>query len=431
MEGAVQDLVPNRPRSLIELEGLVGRTLPLDQVHHALRRAAQGLGRFDEYGACLVTCSDEFQGEVRVRFDRDVARPLMALATVGARRIFAVSNLGGRVEPGAIAIADDHFTVKSRHGGKKLILIPIAAHVGRRREGHEFVWGEIDRFGRRSPSCGALRLLLQPPAAAASVRFPWFDQLRAFFGPERLEALRSDPMCMVKTAVVHAVLQAETALTDVFRDPPSSATRFLIVPMVVVNHEGPDDAIVVGVHDVRVEDGAPEVVHGTALRTTPAALAVSAEGGRVTITSDEGFVSPPRHVKPAAEPQLEPEAPAPVARAATAPAALERLEDARGDVLRFKQHPHLARVYARPILRGLLQGLSVLAPEVALAAMAFEGSRAAVRTQHLRKLLARGPSTEEARRVLHDMEAEIQQLDHRRAQEVLELLTLEHSPLFK
>ena len=111
------------------------------------------------------------------------------------------------------------------------------------------------------------------------------------------------------------------------------------------------------------------------------------------------------------------------------PAALERIRDARADMHRLKRHPHLSRVYARPILRGLLQGLSVLAPELALAALAFEGGEAAVRTQRLRKLLARGPSTEDARRVLHDIEAEIQQLGHREAREVLDLLTAESSPL--
>jgi hypothetical protein len=269
-------------------------------------------------------------------------------------------------------------------------------------------------------------MLLQPPAAAASVRYPWFDQLSAFFGPERVAALRSDPMCMVKTAVVHAVLQAETALADVYRDPPASATRFLIMPMVVVNHEGPDDAIVVGVHDVKVENGDPEVIHGTALRSTPEALTVSAEGGRVTITSDEGFSAPAVPEQTAVERrQAITPPPVPVSRAATPPAALARLEDARVDAQRLAHDPHLSRVYARPILRGLLQGLSVLAPEVALAAMAFEGGRAVKRTQRLRKLLAQGPSTDEARRVLHDVEAEIQQLGHREAQEVLELLTVD------
>lgn len=80
------------------------------------------------------------------------------------------------------------------------------------------------------------------------------------------------------------------------------------------------------------------------------------------------------------------------------------------------------RVYARPLLRGLLQGLSVVAPEVGLAALVIEGSNEMVRAHRLRGVLERGPSTEEAQRVLHEIEPSIQQLGHRDAQAVLKAL---------
>jgi hypothetical protein len=50
-----------------------------------------------------------------------------------------------------------------------------------------------------------------------------------------------------------------------------------------------------------------------------------------------------------------------------------------------------------------------------------------VRAQRLRELLARGPSTEEARRALHDLEPQIQQLGHRDAQAVLHALLARHT----
>ena len=66
------------------------------------------------------------------------------------------------------------------YDGQKLLLIEIASHVGRRETETGSLWGELDRFGTPSPCCGALQLLLDIPASAGAVRFPWFDQLTAF-----------------------------------------------------------------------------------------------------------------------------------------------------------------------------------------------------------------------------------------------------------
>ncbi len=122
-------------------------------------------------------------------------------------------------------------------------------------------WGELDRFGTTSPCCGALRLLLDAPASAAAVRFPWFDQLSAFFGPARLAVLRADrgPHAMLRTAVVHAVLQAETAIADLLREPPTTPTHVLLVALVVVNRRGPDNAILVALHHLRFAGGEAEL----------------------------------------------------------------------------------------------------------------------------------------------------------------------------
>jgi hypothetical protein len=420
-------MLTHAPFALKELAAQLGREDSLHSLHARVLRAAHALQPVVESGAVLAACSDEFNGELRAAFDRDVARLLSAPDIPGTRRVFAVSNLGGRIEPGAIALADLHFSARSAREGQKLLLIEIASHVGRRETKDGTRWGELDRFGTSSPCCGALRLLLDAPASATAVRFPWFDQLTAFFGPERLAALRADesPHAMVRAATVHAVLQAETALVDLLREPPRTPTQLLLVALVVVNRRGTDNAIPVGLHHLRFENGEAEVVEGTSLRSTPTELAIDA--GRALLHVSSSLEELPEHL-PAAPRLHEPLSPATRGRA-RAPDVRAHLEKHRRHLARLRGRPHALPVYARATLRAFLQGLSVVAPEVALAALALESGREVFRAARLHELQKHGPSSAEARRVLHDLEPTLEQLGHREAREVLEILLSEQHPL--
>jgi len=410
---------------LEQLERLVGREEPLDVLHGEIRRRAQSLRGVVECGTVLVSCSDEFNTELRASFDRDLARPLLPHVP---SRTYALSNLAGRVEPSALQLADQHFTVRTRQQGTKLLLIEIAAHVGRRLDGHTWRYGEVDRFGAPSPCCGALSHLLDPPPAASAVRHPWFEQLTAFFGPERLEALRSDrsPYRMVSAAIVHAVLQAESALVDLLREPPPTPTHVLVLPLVVVNQRGSERALLAGCHHLVGDGHEMHVERGGSLRSTPAAHRFDTSSGTLVVRSpweqDEPATRPiPR--PPATPPPLAAEA---ALQRLSEPAVKQRLAHTGAQVERLRSHPTALRIYSRPLLRGLLQALSVVAPEVGLAALLAEGAGDLLHARHLRDVLARGPSTEEARRVLAELEPRIQQLGHREAQAVLESLLARH-----
>jgi len=405
---------------LRQLERLVGHEVPLEVLHGELRRGIQAVRDVVEYGTMLVTCSDEFNGELRRNFDRDVARTLLPHVP---NRTFSVANMAGRVEPAAIQLADAHFTVRTREEGAKLLLVEIAAHVGRRMVDQQVTYGELSRFGLPSPCCGALTQLIDPPPAAGAVRHPWFEQLTAFFGPHRLGALRADagPHRMVSAAIVHAVLQAESALADVLRDPPRTPTHVVIVPLVIVNQRGSDGALLVGCHHLVCDGREVHVERGGSLRSTPGAHRFEGEGGPLVVTSpwspDEELLQPILTAEQAA-----PASTAEALERLDEPAVQARLEHTRAQVERLAPHPNAARVYARPLLRGLLQALSVVAPEVGLGLLLAEGATELVRAQRLHEVLARGPTTEEARRALHDLEPRIQQLGHRDAQAVLEAL---------
>ncbi|HTF87318.1 MAG TPA: hypothetical protein VK843_02835 [Planctomycetota bacterium] len=417
------------PLALRDFTAQLGREEPLYVVHGGILRAAHSVRPVVESGAMLAACSDEFNGEVRAAFEVDVARMLTAPNIPGTRRIFSVSNLGGRIEPGAIALANLHFTALSAQAGEKLLLVEIASHVGRRETSGGSVWGELDRFGTPSPCCGALQLLLDNPANAAAVRFPWFDQLNAFFGPDRLSVLRADksPHRMLRAAIVHAVLQSESAVVDLIREPPTTRTHVLIASLVVVNRRGTDNAIPVGLHHLRFEAGEVQILFGSSLRSTPAALAVDASQTNLRVTSpfteDVRTAPPPLHHPPPIIPAMQRMQAKSEAVQAQVAAGRKQLHSLRG-------HPSVMRVYARPLLRAFIQGLSIAAPEVALAAFALEGGRDFFRAAHMKALLERGPSTAEARKILHDLEPTLQQLGHREAREVLETLLAEHNSLF-
>lgn len=418
------------PFVLHELAAHLGREESLHTVHGAVLRAAGRVQPIVEAGTILAACSDEFNGELRSAFDRDVARMLSAQDIPSTRRVFAVSNMGGRIEPGAIALANLHFTARSARAGEKLLLMEISSHVGRREAPEGTRWGELERFGPISPCCGALRLLLDVPQGAAVVRYPWFDQLNAFFGPQRLEALRArkDAFQMLRTAIVHAVLQAETAIVDLLREPPTTGTHVLIVTLVVVNRRGPDNAIPVGLHHLHFVNGEAESVQGVALRSTPDAIAVDDSQAMLRVSSPfEGapLVAPPAHA-PEHVRAAVPHGARSRARERDVRAHVERH---RRQLTRLRHQPHALHVYARATLRAFLQGLSLVAPEVGLAVLALESGRDVLRGAKLGKLIEHGPSSDEARKVLHDIEPSLQQLGHREAHEVLEILLAEHHPV--
>jgi len=417
------------PFALREFATRLGREESLGAVHAAVLRAAQALRPVVESGAVLAACSDEFNGELRSAFERDVARQLSAPNVPSTRRVFAVSNLGGRIEPGAIALANLHFTARSQRAGEKLLLLEIASHVGRRElAGGGTHWGELDRFGTSSPCCGALRLLLDGPASAAAVRFPWFDQLTAFFGPQRLASLRADggPHAMLRTAVVHAVLQSETALVDLLREPPDTPTHVLLVALVAVNRRGTDNAIPVGLHHLRFASGVARTLEGTALRSTPEELAIDDSRSFVVVSS--------RFAEEAGEELPSPRAAhrSPVATVvrerARQPAVRELVARHRRQLGLLENQEQARKIYARPALRAFLQALSIAAPEVALAALALEDEREVLRAAELGELARLDLRGAEAQGVLKGLEPSLQQLGHREAREVLESLLSERHP---
>ena len=419
------------------LRRIIGTEVPLDQFHLILRRAATHASGISAYGSCLVTCSDERQGILRGGFERDIAMPLISDVTNARDRVFSVSNLCGRLEPGAFALVDNHFTRPAARG-PKLLVFEIASHVGRIRQDHEYVYGHVERFGQRSPCCGALTSLLDPTELMSAVRHPWFEQLNAFFGPVRLKALRAltGSRRMIAAAIVHAALQAESVVAEVLNDPPATPTEVLLVSGVSVNQQWADGLLPVAFHHLRAKDGDVKILGGFSLRTTPEALNIDISGPRIHVEGGQAMEASPavsrrvREELPAARDGAAREQ-ALAALAALPPdqkeVVLERLADVREQVESVRHDPSAWRTYSRPILRGLFRGLCVVQPELGLAALAYEGGKELLAARKLGSILKHGPASADSRRVLHEIEAELQQLNHEDAQQVLDVL-LAHKP---
>jgi hypothetical protein len=429
-----------------EFRRIIGREVSLDQFHLTLRRAAAQVAGISSYGACLITCSDERQGQIRASFERDVATSLIADVTNARDRVFSVSNLCGRLEPGAFALVDDHFTRLAARG-PKLLIIEIAAHVGRLRREDGFRYGQVERFGRLSPCCGALTSLLNPTGVMATVRHPWFEQLNAFFGPVRLAALRGmqGPTQLLAAAIVHAALQGESALAEVLHASFTVPTDVLLIAGVAINQQWADGFLPVAWHHLRSRDGATRILSGFSLRTTPEALTIDISGARALVDGGEAMENMPQVRRSTAAATAASAAAAAGAAAmasepgmaAAVPAALATLEqlgpeqrallDARLAAVReqiasVRNDPAAWRSYARPVLRGLFRGLCVAQPELGLAALLYEGGGELFATHKLKQLALHGPASADGRRVLHEIEAELQQLNHEDAQQLLEAL---------
>ncbi len=422
--------------ALSELHRQVGFELALDAYHGGLRRGAQAAARGAAGGAVLVTCSDEFQGELRNAFERDVARPLCSGSIVGPRSIFALSNMAGRLETGALELAQQHFAARNA-SNERVIVVAIMAHCGAVLSKGDWTYGRVDRFGVTSSCCSVLTRLLEHDDEFDAVRHPWREQLNAFFGPERLEALRGldGSWRLLATAITHAVLQGESGVAEVLRGPTQVSTHVLIACGVVLNRVGGDSVLPVAIHHLHARGGEVELIHGASLRSTPGALHIEHVAGRLVVRSDEHTESvSARRAQGAQRGELAAQTRAlrtstDALTAARAKLADEELDSARRQVEKLRSRPQAWRVYARPVLRGLMQTLGVVAPEFGLAAMLVQSGHDAVRAQRLRKLLERGPSSAEARQTLQQIEAEIQQLGHRDAQEVLDLLLEEREAL--
>jgi hypothetical protein len=201
---------------LEELRRMVGREHRIDEVNAAVRTYVRELAPA-VVGAYHISCSDESEKENRISFYDVVVRELLPDLKFYRRSAFKTTNLGGRYERGAIAIAEDHFATPASKNKFKVLVVKLSSHVSVDGGESTRIYGRMDRYDRESIFCGALHALLD------GVDLPAIDELRATFsstGVDRV-ALLNDPevtpprLRPLAAAIANVRLQTDAVLADI------------------------------------------------------------------------------------------------------------------------------------------------------------------------------------------------------------------------
>jgi hypothetical protein len=268
------------------LQDLIGVESELSQVSNALRQFAQELGA-PVVGACHVTCSDEAEGQCAGVFQHWFVREVLPELKPDVRAPLRSINLGGRYEPGAIRVAEEHFATPKSRAAFKLLLVKINAHVAVHPSAQpEYGW--LERYGRRSACCSALAGLFE------GASLPAVGELRqtlAADGKDRLAVLGDANRVPARhrallTAISSAALQARRAVQDIRQHQTLTPTIFLVLPCVTINRPFETDTeLVVGEYGIdRTQEEAAIKHHG--LGDDPAGYRVRHQQGRLVIEDD-------------------------------------------------------------------------------------------------------------------------------------------------
>jgi hypothetical protein len=269
------------------LQDLIGIENELSQVGNALRQFAQELGA-PVVGACHVTCSDEAETECAEAFQRWFAREVLPELKPDSRAPLRSINLGGRYEPGAIRVAEEHFATPQSRAAFKLLVVKINAHTAVHASAHGPEYGWLARYGCRSACCGALAGLFE------GAPLPAVEEFRKTFasdGKDRLAVLGDASRVPARhrallTAVSSAALQARRAVQDIRQHQPQTPTIFLVLPCVTINRPfEPDTELVVGEYGIDRTQQEPAIKH-RGLGDDPAGYRVRHQQGRVVIEDD-------------------------------------------------------------------------------------------------------------------------------------------------
>jgi len=411
------------------LRELVGRERALRQVSQALYFAARQRDNA-AVGAMHVTCADESENECVDRFQQGFVQYLLPPLKFARAAPFRLANLGGRYEWGAIRLAEDHYSTPAADNRVKLVVVKINSHVAHEELGGppdgtpaatpRFRLGVYKRYGKDSHCCGALHALLHGASDPAA------QELREAFlseGRDRIATLLDDtrvdpPYRPLFAALVSARLQARRVVLDIQDYQPVSPTYFVVLPCVTINRHDRDTEIVAGLYTVDGKDGGCEATYygldddpgGYDIRTRNRLFEVTDEHvGRARRARDHRALVREQWQRSTEEGPVE--------------IRDERLERIRADVARNKHRHH---AHARKLLRASLPILAEVAPVPAAILLFADGVAGIHHTFRVHKLAKEMRGTHEARQILDEVHASIDQLAPDRAEALIELLMNEY-----
>jgi hypothetical protein len=403
-------------------------------------------------GALHVTCADETEAECAEAFQQGFVQYVLPQLKFARRSAMRVSNLGGRYEWGSIGIADMHFALpETITPPPRLMVIKVNAHValeesgwserpaastkGRAAgnggpnpaDGSAIVWdgdrgfrlGAWKRYGRESPCCSALDSLLR------GGHEPWVEELREGFqseGKDRIAALTDaqtvDPAYRpLFTGMVSARLQARKAVLDIQELHPTTPIRFVVLPCVTINRHERDTEILCGIYTIDTASTEPVSYFG--LGDDPTAYRARVQNRQIQVSDDQvGTRRPGRNHRAMVRSEWQTRRGSRASRVND-----QRLDRIREDVARDKHRNHL---HARQLLRIALPVLAEVMPVPAALLLFTEGAVGIHHAFRAHRLAREMEGSEDARKILAEMHARIDQLEPARAEALIELLMREY-----
>lgn len=270
-----------------EICNLIGKEAELPRVARAIRLFAEEMAA-PTVGGYHITCSDESEWECAMVFDRLFSREMLPRLKMDRAAVFRTMNLGGRYEPGAIHVAEEHFATFVSRQTVKVMVVKINSHAAVLRHEEGPCYGTLKRYGSDSACCGALVSLL------AGGNIPAIKELAHQFardGHDRLAELLDEEQIPPRyqallAAVVNARLQADRVVDDIRSQAPKSPTVFLILPCVTINRDEPDNELVVGQYGVDATVAELNIKY-RGLGAAPLQYRVAFENGLLSITDDQ------------------------------------------------------------------------------------------------------------------------------------------------
>jgi hypothetical protein len=404
------------PLHVSRLYELLGTEKLLTEVERALRTYVQG-ERPPVVGALHLTCSDEAEFEVADVFRREFVRSLLPALHFDDKAPFRTANLGGRYEWGSARAAEGHFSKAPGAEVWKMMVIKINAHVGADSISGHPVHGRLSRYGSPTSTCAALHLTLDGDTR------PFALELEEQFsqgGVDRLGQLRAtDPdHRALLAAACSARLQARRVMLDVQDHTPATPTVYLVLPCVTFNRHHHDSEMLLGIY---VCDRRGERPHDEycGLGDRPEAYRLSGLSGAMCLTDDQ--MGQPRHAR---DHRAELRREWAQRRPDVSPVVDQQLEEAV-KVARATA-PGGGKKLARVALRGLLATATAVAPVPAAIALFGEGAIAIHHAARAHRLAREADGNPVARRMLDEVQGQIDGLSAVDAQHLIDLLVREY-----
>lgn len=405
---------------------LIGRERSLAEVSQTLHFWAQSVNA-GTAGAVHVTCADESENECVEAFQRGFAQYVLPRLKFAREAPMRLASLGGHYQWGAIHVANDHFVGPAMDGHFKLMVIKVNSHVAledRPAAGGDsslgpvpFRFGTWTRYGRDSACCGALTALL------GGSQQPFAQELRETFSAEaeRVRTLLDEQkvppsLRMLYAAVISAKLQARKAVLEIQEHKSDEPVLFLVMPCVTLNKHDRDTEIVCGLYTIDTRGERVEEYRG--LGDDPAAFVIE-RPHRFFAMSDE-HVGTRRKARDHRKLVLETWKKRSTDSRSMRDARLERI---REDV---SQNRHRGHHHAKALLRAALPILAEVAPVPAAVLMFAHGAAGIHHAFRVHRLVREMEGSHEAREILDEIHARVDQLNPDRAEALIEILMSEY-----